>query len=149
MAFSVQQLYALLEEYDCDSSLGSRDVPLRTNMLVDFTIRHFTETDLTLGFNQWSPEGYGLKVFEHDHMFVPGDSPCASDLTLIWNVQASMPPVGQKIWLINVWEHECDVSLFQYDEHSSWCYATSASESRQGLHHLELFSGGVEVGLPH
>ena len=143
MSFSEGHLWSILQDYDCDSSKGCQIYPVRTNLLIN--VKQYTMTDIELGFlfDQHIPEGFGLHAFAHDFLTVPGDELCSTDLCMIWDAASSMPPKGCKIWLLQVWQDDCDVTKFHFDMDSTWCFADSPDRDFSTTHHLELFSGGV------
>ena len=132
----------LIERYDVDSSVGCSILQPRSNLLVDVSAIQLWEDTMHLKINQWIPEGSGTDRFWGDAVTVPGDSPCDSDLTLVWDVQRALPPLHTKLWFLQICEDATDVRTFYFDDQSEWGYVTPPQRS-EVFHHLELFCGGM------
>lgn len=118
------------------------DIPNpRCNLLVMVKQIHFDDLELQLGFDQFSPEGFGIGNFFRDSLVVPGDEVLNEQLLLFWDVQQSLPPCQVKLWILNVLE--TSFGAFRFDEHSSWLLVDKSSCSHRPIHALELFGGGM------
>ena len=139
MSLSEGQLWSVLQDYDCDSTKGCQVYPSRTNLLIDVKRYSMTDTELGFLFDQYFPEGFRLHALTHDYLTIPSDEIGDKDLRMIWDVNRGMPPKGCKIWLLQVWQDEHDVTLFHYDKDSQWCYADSKERDFSTLHDLGAF----------
>eukprot|EP00435_Cladocopium_sp_Y103_P019095 s359_g4.t1 len=136
-------LMSTIEDYDVEGTKGCNPFPKRTNLLVDVSMRLLTEDHVQLSFQQTFPEGFGIQAFYQDFLTVPADIQAEDSLTVLWDVQAALPPCFQKIWLWQVVPWETDVRMFSYDAFSRWFFADNEGNLPSGLQHVEMFSGGV------
>ena len=91
---------SLILDYDCDGAKGCQISFKRTNLLVEIEHRVLLDDALSLTFTQFLPEGFGYTAFDHEFLVVPSDEGPMMKVRLIWNVQGSLPPLGQKAWIL-------------------------------------------------
>ena len=130
-----------LLDHDVLGAIGCQLPAGRRNLLVETTIRQFSEDHIDLQTKQLSPEGFGYFRFGVDSMTVPGIDTLNEDVTIIWDVCQQMPPLNCRVWLLSVvvtdgWD-------FIFDGLSTWLHAEKPSRVGRPLHILELFAGGV------
>lgn len=135
------QMYPMLCQFDVLGASGC-DIPKpRCNLLVQFRNIQFDDIAIRLGFDQFSPEGWGVGHFFRDSLVVPGDAILNENQTLIWDIQQALPPCQEKMWVFNVLESAPGV--FHYDEQSFWQAIDETSCNHRPIHALELFGGGM------
>ena len=137
----------ILHELQYHDVLGSKGCiwpSPQHSILVVPQYRRFDDINLTLVVDRYEPEGFGIGEFGKDHLSVPADKMVHSEETILWDVNHTLPPLGQKVWLRNViegWNFPGDFD-FLFGSSSMWLLVQPEVRNLQGIHFLELFAGG-------
>ena len=145
--------YKFIEEHLADDirtidilgATGCRFANERCNLLLEVAYRSFSEDDLILGVQRFRPAGFGADHFMVDIMEIPTEVPLPEQDQLIWDASTTIPPLGYKVWFINVLEDNMirgswDLA-FRFDAQSTWMIAPEPSKTPSSLRCLELFAG--------
>ena len=133
-----------LQFHDVLGCKGCRWPSPQHSILVVPQYRKFDDINLALVVDRFEPEGFGIDEFGKDHLSIPTDTLVHSQETILWDVNQTLPPLGQKIWLRNViegWNFPGDFD-FLFGGSSMWLLVQPEIRNLQGLHFLELFAGG-------
>ena len=147
MAYSFFQdnLQEDLEHMDILGAKGSRFAPNRCNLLLEVDDRSLTEEDLVLNIRRFRPEGFGVECFMADVLEIPMEAPIPGSDLLIWDINATLPPTGQRLWVLGVKEinmvrGEWDMA-YLFDTKSTWLIAPTPEQTSGPLRCLEFFAG--------
>lgn len=143
MAFDWRSIFGpLFQEEESHGTIGC-DIPINfCNLLIQPKKIFLTDTTLGVQFDHICPEGLGWSQFDSDTLQIPEDRVLNEDMVLLWDAQAMLPPMGQLCWVYDVKELFPDEGFqFAFLHTSSWL--PLRSKNHQGIHHLELFAGGL------
>ena len=143
--FVSQHLLEDLLKIDIPGASGSIFAPSRCNLRMEISNRWFSEDDLVLEIQCYSPEGFGVEGFLNDSMIIPTEHMTQGTERMIWDVQKCMPPLRKQVWALNLLEIDVihgkwDLG-YLFDQHSTWMTAPRPSEDQTTLRCLELFAG--------
>ena len=124
---------------------GSRFAPNRCNLLLEVDDRSLTEEDLVLNIRRFRPEGFGVECFMADVLEIPMEAPIPGSDLLIWDINATLPPTGQRLWVLGVKEinmvrGEWDMA-YLFDTKSTWLIAPTPEQTSGPLRCLDFFAG--------
>ena len=147
MAFdSYEVLGPELSWFDISGARGSLEFPLRSNILVMPKEYFFDEDILVLKVDQFSPEGYGYHRFHSDNLDIPAMEKLQDDVMVVWDVQSTMPPLGNLAWIVGVSEiNEFDNFegfTFQTVSDAIWLPVLNRQVSPPQIRLLEFCAGG-------
>ena len=147
MAFDWEEtLGPVLAWFDISGARGSLEIPHRTNLLVMNKEIFFDEDNLVLKVDHFSPEGYGYHRFHSDNLDIPSIEKLQEDIMVVWDVQATMPPIGSLVWVMGVSEiDEFDNSegfTFQTEDDAFWLPLLNRQISPPSIRLLEFCAGG-------
>ena len=144
MAFDFDEVLGpVLAWFDIMGAHGSLDFPQRTNLLV-VTKDFFFDADQQIPkVDHSSLEGFGLHQFQFDNLAFTFVEKLVADDLILWDVQGSIPPRAETVWMMGVSEME----LLQ-----QWHFITAAvafwlpvidrQRSPSCIRLLELCAGG-------
>lgn len=141
MAFHPDDISNLLAHYDIQGTVGARLCPARCNLLIIPSVRRLQEDDLTIEFDQYSAEGYGVEILSQDVLNISPDS-FLQKQTIRWETMNALPTLGHKCWLREVREVDLHTNYI-YDGKSFWQPLQDGLPLNRPIHHLELYAGGL------
>ena len=126
---------------------GSRFAPNRCNLLLEVDDRSLTEEDLVLNIRRFRPEGFGVECFMADVLEIPMEAPIPGSDLLIWDINATLPPTGQRLWVLGVKEinmvrGEWDMA-YLFDTKSTWLIAPTPEQTSGPLRCLDFFCWSI------
>jgi len=134
-----------LLKVDILGAKGCQFAPSRCNLLIEVTDRWFNENDMVLEIQRHSPEGFGFDYFMIDILEIPTSTVISGKDQMIWDVNTTIPPSGQLIWVLGVKEVNMVRGVWDlaylYDDKSSWMLAPTPTIDHQPLRCLEFFAG--------
>ena len=129
--------------FDVSGARGSLEFPLRTNLLVVTKEVFFDEDQLILKVDHFSPEGFGYHQFQLDHLAIPSVEKLSEDILILWDVQKSIPPIGDAVWIMGVTELEfLQENHFNTTDDAFWMPLLERQHSPSNIRLLELCAGG-------
>ena len=146
---AVDSLMEVLTTFDVLGSDGGLSFSPHRNLLADVVSRCVGDTHVLVHCQMWRPEGKGLEKFQQQSLIIPGDERLDMQQVLLWDVCRPMPPVGTKVWLLNLRDPivvpGINDLVLCFHEGSVWMPALDSLTDDlddSPLHVLELFSGG-------
>ena len=125
MAFDFDEVLGPdLAWFDIMGAHGSLDFPQRTNLLV-VTKDFFFDADQQIPkVDHSSLERFGFHQFQFDNLAFTFVEKLVADDLILWDVQGSIPPLAETVWMMGVSEMELFATVaFRY---SSSCFLVAS-----------------------
>ena len=144
MAFDVgETLGHDLAWFDILEARGSLEFPQRTKLLVVAQEPFFDEDQQLLKVDHFSLEGFGFHQIQVANLAIPSVEKLVEDVLILWDVQGTIPPLGEAVWIMGVSEME-----FLQEWHfitaavAFWLPVLERLRSPSSIRLLELCAGG-------
>ena len=143
--FLCDNLIEDIQKIDILGSKGCKVATERCNLLLEIQERRFSQDDLVLQVQRFQPEGFGVDYFLADLLEIPMEERIQECDQLIWDVNLTIPPLGQLIWVMNATEINMVQGRWDFaylaDGKTTWMIAPTPCMDGRPFRCLEFFAG--------
>eukprot|EP00438_Fugacium_kawagutii_P036292 Skav217413 [mRNA] locus=scaffold2674:357934:368154:+ [translate_table: standard] len=122
------------------------------NLMVTIDERRLDDQQIILMASTHIPEGFGSGALGKANVLVSPDAPFLANQKIIWDTADSLPPLGRKLWFLDVHEYDCTVDdpaflemCYRFTPTSTWVEVPVTFQDDAELSSIrtvELFAGG-------